>query len=899
MTRRPSATGCCGITSPRRCCASPLTGRGCGAMPSPPSPSRCPTGAGSWPTTRRPSARRLSVSWRWSPRRAAAPQAARRGRCSASRCRSGSARSLGCCARSTRRRLPLVGLAGRSRGVGDRAARRSTAPRAGAPAGWRSPTAPRGQGAAAIERLVHDDPAAIYALSVRDRERTRALLRANAAEPDVLWLDRESGQVYSATTNDARIPVLVGGMTGDDRSESSRDEAAKQQRCPSCGTKDAIRFLGSSVTTLASVGITQMFGSPHVADDERKLLAFTDSVQDASHRAAFFSGRTHRFNLRATMSRALQERGRLQPDRDRRRRARARRQRAEAGGRAVLARPAGPAVGARPQRGVAAARHAGGGRGAQGAGQAARLRRDPRGRPALALRADARDDEHRDPRDRDRRRGVGAPRRVRQGGGPGEHRPADHRPTTTCGRGSRVCSRACACAAGSTTRSSTCTSRSTPGAGGSGAAAIGSRRSSRAGSPRRPSSAPRRRRTSTRSPARRPGSRNWARKVLGIDGAGADRALRDVLHELVEIGVLERRDTSKGVVWGLPAARIDFVEVARRRPADRGALRPVRDATPRAARTTRRDWLGRRACGCAAPGTTSRSPAPATNYYRALYRQGRIRRVVAAEHTGLLTRAQRETVETGFKDGGSPDAPNVLAATPTLGDGHRHRRPVGRDADRGPADPVQLRAARRARRPPDRQRVRHDVRRGRPAQPVLPPGPRADDRRRDLAAQLLPRRDRDPPAPVPRVPHRPRRRRARTARCPRPARCRARSARSHPRASSRAAGCASILDAGRGARAGGGVRRACSAATSTRRSPARLAQWAARDMAAHVERVIDRWRAQLDDAHQPARPPARARSGAQGARTAEHRGRGDARPDRRRAARTSRGGSRAREGRTR
>ena len=168
-----------------------------------------------------------------------------------------------------------------------------------------------GQGAAAIERLVHDEPAAIYALSVRDRERTRALLRANAAEPDVLWLDIETGQVHSANEHDARIPVLVGGMTGDDRSESSRDEAAKQQRCPSCGTRDSIRYLGSSVTTLASVGITQMFGSQNVADDERKLLAFTDSVQDASHRAAFFSGRTHRFNLRATLSRALQERGRL------------------------------------------------------------------------------------------------------------------------------------------------------------------------------------------------------------------------------------------------------------------------------------------------------------------------------------------------------------------------------------------------------------------------------------------------------------------------------------------------------------------------------------------------------------------------------------------------------------
>ena len=76
-------------------------------------------------------------------------------------------------------------------------------------------------------------------------------------------------------------------------------------------TNDTIRFLGSSVTTLASVGITQMFGSEYVADGERKLLAFTDSVQDASHRAAFFSGRTHRFNLRATLSGALQAEGQV------------------------------------------------------------------------------------------------------------------------------------------------------------------------------------------------------------------------------------------------------------------------------------------------------------------------------------------------------------------------------------------------------------------------------------------------------------------------------------------------------------------------------------------------------------------------------------------------------------
>jgi hypothetical protein len=139
-----------------------------------------------------------------------------------------------------------------------------------------------GQGELAIDRLVHDEPAAIYTLSVRDRERTRALLRANEAEPDVLWLDVESGQVYSADNNDARIPVLVAGMTGEDRSESSRDDAAKQQRCPSCGTRDAIRYLGSSVTTLASVDVPLASRPTAGAALDRALHRLTDGWRHAS-----------------------------------------------------------------------------------------------------------------------------------------------------------------------------------------------------------------------------------------------------------------------------------------------------------------------------------------------------------------------------------------------------------------------------------------------------------------------------------------------------------------------------------------------------------------------------------------------------------------------------------------
>jgi len=157
----------------------------------------------------------------------------------------------------------------------------------------------------------------------------------------------------------------------------------------------------------------------------------------------------------------------------------------------------------------------------------------------------------------------------------------------------------------------------------------------------------------------------WTHAALGLDGPGADRAVRDVLHELVAVGVLERRETTKGSLWGLPAPRIEMVDVGPDDPPSevRCAVCAARHHAPPedAAR-----WLGRPCLRLRCLGRYTTSPAPPTNYYRRLYREGRIRRVVAAEHTGLLTRAQRQAVETGFKGGTAPDAPNVLAATPTL-----------------------------------------------------------------------------------------------------------------------------------------------------------------------------------------------------------------------------------------
>jgi DEAD/DEAH box helicase domain-containing protein len=104
------------------------------------------------------------------------------------------------------------------------------------------------------------------------------------------------------------VPAAVYG----DQNDKHRFRAL----CPKCGADDALRILGSRAASLSSVAVSHLFHSPFHGSggaagtgDERKLLAFTDSVQDASHRAGFFAGRTYRFNLRTAMQSTLVQAG--------------------------------------------------------------------------------------------------------------------------------------------------------------------------------------------------------------------------------------------------------------------------------------------------------------------------------------------------------------------------------------------------------------------------------------------------------------------------------------------------------------------------------------------------------------------------------------------------------------
>jgi DEAD/DEAH box helicase domain-containing protein len=75
--------------------------------------------------------------------------------------------------------------------------------------------------------------------------------------------------------------------------------------CPYCEGERTLTVIGAQAASLSSIGVGQFFGSHYNTD--KKLITFSDSVQDAAHRAGFFESRTWIFNLRPAMAQVIHE----------------------------------------------------------------------------------------------------------------------------------------------------------------------------------------------------------------------------------------------------------------------------------------------------------------------------------------------------------------------------------------------------------------------------------------------------------------------------------------------------------------------------------------------------------------------------------------------------------------
>ncbi|MDO8777987.1 MAG: DEAD/DEAH box helicase [Burkholderiaceae bacterium] len=75
--------------------------------------------------------------------------------------------------------------------------------------------------------------------------------------------------------------------------------------CPACGNRDRLLLLGARNATLGSQVVEHSWASPF--NDDKKLIAFSDSVQDAALRAGFFGARTYLNNVRTALAKVIDE----------------------------------------------------------------------------------------------------------------------------------------------------------------------------------------------------------------------------------------------------------------------------------------------------------------------------------------------------------------------------------------------------------------------------------------------------------------------------------------------------------------------------------------------------------------------------------------------------------------
>ncbi|GIE95804.1 DEAD/DEAH box helicase [Paractinoplanes rishiriensis] len=175
--------------------------------------------------------------------------------------------------------------------------------------GWGVALAPVGTGLAVDDETIRRNHA-------NQEGRFRALLYAPAeadaayggtAVPEGLaWFSVRGRELLAAPPGDDD-PDLRDGWILPVLTSAGRDadEQARHDTCPSCAQPDGIRFLGSAIATLLSVSLSTLFGSAALDLREKKALVFTDSVQDAAHRAGFVEARSHTLTLRAALNAAI------------------------------------------------------------------------------------------------------------------------------------------------------------------------------------------------------------------------------------------------------------------------------------------------------------------------------------------------------------------------------------------------------------------------------------------------------------------------------------------------------------------------------------------------------------------------------------------------------------------
>ena len=157
---------------------------------------------------------------------------------------------------------------------------------------------------------------ALYAAYFADDDRIRYFFPASSGlegrryfvDPDGLTRHREPPEQHRPDSPALEKPKPLEVVFTENLHKTKRGLRSHKD-CPGCNAKDSLSLIGFQAATLSSTYINQLFASKF--NDDKKLLTFSDSVQDAAHRAGFFGARTWRFNLRVATQQVVDEYGDL------------------------------------------------------------------------------------------------------------------------------------------------------------------------------------------------------------------------------------------------------------------------------------------------------------------------------------------------------------------------------------------------------------------------------------------------------------------------------------------------------------------------------------------------------------------------------------------------------------
>lgn len=79
--------------------------------------------------------------------------------------------------------------------------------------------------------------------------------------------------------------------------------------CPECNSVNDMSIVGTRIATLNSISVSQVLSSDldERGEKYRKILAFTNGVQDAAHHAGFVEARNYRFTFRASLQKVINQ----------------------------------------------------------------------------------------------------------------------------------------------------------------------------------------------------------------------------------------------------------------------------------------------------------------------------------------------------------------------------------------------------------------------------------------------------------------------------------------------------------------------------------------------------------------------------------------------------------------